>query len=403
MDKIIEKLKNLKQHHIIKYMENLSSEEYANIKKQFEKLDLSVLTMNGKEEERGKFTPLSAVTLDEISENKDKFTELGIDAIKQRKIGAVLLAGGQGSRLGFDKPKGAFNIGINRELYIFECLINNLLEVTEKAGVYVPLFIMTSVENNQDTKDFFEEHDYFGYSREDVWFFIQEQLPAVDKDGKLMLAATDKILTAPNGNGGWYASMDKTGMLDVVREQGIEWLNVFAVDNVLQRIADPCFIGAVLDSGKVSGAKVVAKASPDEKVGVLCLEDGRPSIVEYYEMTDEMLTRREADGRLSYNYGVILNYIFRVDKLDSTLSVKLPLHRAFKKVRYMDENGEIQSPDEPNAYKFETLALDMVKLQENCLAYEVDRKKEFAPVKNSTGIDSVESARELLEYNGIKL
>ena len=236
-----------------------------------------------------------------------------------------------------------------------------------------------------------------------MWFFVQEQLPTVDTNGKLMLSGNGTISTAPNGNGGWYASMAKTGMLKVVQEAKIEWLNVFAVDNVLQRIADPCFIGAVIDSGKVSGAKVVAKAAPEEKVRVLCLEDGRPSIVEYYEMTDEMIHRREADGTLSYNYGVILNYLFRVDKLNKTLSVKLPLHRAFKKIKYMDENGEMITPDEPNAYKYETLVLDMVRLQDDCLAYEVDRNKEFAPVKNKTGVDSVDTARELLRLNGVEL
>ena len=403
MDKVQEILKNLKQNHIIEYMKTLSHSEIEKLNEQLERLDLSVININGKEEKRGKFSPLLAVTLDEITHNKEKFTDIGLDAIRKRKIGAILLAGGQGSRLGFEKPKGAFNIGVNREIYIFECLINNLLEVTEKAGVYVPLFVMTSIENNQETKDFFREHNYFGYSKENIWFFVQEQLPAVDTDGKLMLAEKDRILTAPNGNGGWYASMEKTGMLEIVRDLGIEWLNVFAVDNVLQRIADPCFIGAVIDSGKVSGAKVVAKAAPDEKVGVLCLEDNKPSIVEYYEMTEEMLKSRQSDGTLSYNYGVILNYLFRVDKLNSTLSVKLPLHRAFKKVKYMDTSGNVHNPEEPNAYKFETLALDMVKLQENCLAYEVDRRKEFAPVKNKKGIDSVESARELLKLNGIEL
>lgn len=196
--------------------------------------------------------------------------------------------------------------------------------------------------------------------------------------------------------------MAKTGMLKIVQNAGIEWLNVFGVDNVLQRIADPCFIGAVIDSGKVSGAKVVAKADPNERVGVLCLEDGKPSIVEYYEMTDEMIHQREADGTLSYNYGVILNYLFRVDKLNKTLSVKLPLHKTFKKIKYLDADGRIVKPEEPNA-QFETLALDMVKLQDNCLAYEVERSKDFAPVKNKEGTDSVDTARELLKNNGVEL
>ncbi len=393
----------LDQSHVMRYMDELTADEKKNLVDQIDSLDLSVLGVDAAEEERGRFEPLFATTLEEIEANREHYKEVGLQAIREGKVGAVLLAGGQGSRLGFDKPKGTFNIGVDRDLYIFECLINNLMEVVKEAHTWVPLFVMTSVDNKKDTIDFFREHNYFGYSDDNVWFFAQEQLPTVDTNGKLMLADKGKILTAPNGNGGWYASMEKTGMLKILRDSKIKWLNVFAVDNVLQRIADPCFLGAVIDSGKVSGAKVVAKADPDEKVGVLCLEDGRPSIVEYYEMTDEMRTRREENGMLSYNYGVILNYLFRVDKLNKTLKVKLPLHRAFKKIKYLNENGEIVTPDEPNAYKFETLALDMVKLQDNCLAYEVDRKKEFAPVKNKTGVDSVDSARELLRYNGVEL
>ena len=402
-NKAYEMLNMLHQEQIVKHIQTLTEPEQYAMVRQIESLDLSVLNAQENEEKRGTFAPLFATTLAEIEQNHERYTQIGLQAIRNGKVGAVLLAGGQGSRLGFDHPKGMFRIGIDRELYIFECLINNLLDVVKQADAWIPLFIMTSVENNKETQAFFEQHNYFGYSPDNVFFFVQEQLPTVDTNGKLMLADNGVIKTAPNGNGGWYASMAKTGMLRIVQNAQIEWLNVFAVDNVLQRIADPCFIGAVIESGKVSGAKVVAKADPEERVGVLCLEDGRPSIVEYYEMTDEMIHRREADGTLSYNYGVILNYLFRVDKLNQTLSVKLPLHRAFKKIPYMAENGEYVRPEEPNAYKFETLALDMVKLQDDCLAYEVDRSKEFAPVKNKTGVDSVETARELLRLNGVEL
>ena len=401
--KTTEILNMLHQEHIAAHMKTLSETDQLEMVRQIDDLDFSVLSADETNEERGAFAPLFATTLPEIEAQSEKFTNIGLEAISQGKVGAVLLAGGQGSRLGFDHPKGMFNIGVERELFIFECLINNLLDVTKKAGAWVPLFIMTSVDNNKETREFFEQHNYFGYSSENVWFFVQEQLPTVDTNGKLMLSGNGTISTAPNGNGGWYASMAKTGMLKIVQNAQIEWLNVFAVDNVLQRIADPCFIGAVIESGKVSGSKVVAKADPEERVGVLCLEDGKPSIVEYYEMTDEMMHSREADGTFSYNYGVILNYLFRVDKLNQTLSVKLPLHRAFKKIEYMDENGEMITPDEPNAYKYETLALDMVKLQDDCLAYEVDRSREFAPVKNKTGVDSVDTARELLRLNGVEL
>ena len=400
---ITETLTALHQEHLLEHMQALSAEEQLAFAEHLAQLDLSVLDENGTEAKRGEFAPLDAVTMEQIAQNRSRYTETGLEAIRRGKVGAVLLAGGQGSRLGFKKPKGMFQIGIDRKLSIFECLIRNLTEVTQAAGAWVPLFVMTSVDNGKDTRDFFEEHDYFGYSRDYVWFFAQEQLPTVDTDGRLMLSGRGTVSTAPNGNGGWYASMEKTGMLEIVRSKKIEWLNVFAVDNVLQKMADPCFVGAVIESGRVSGAKVVAKAAPDEKVGVICLEDGKPSIVEYYEMTEAMRTQRTPDGRLAYNYGVILNYLFRVDKLDATLHVHLPLHRAFKAIPYMNAQGEHISPEQPNAYKFETLALDMVRLQDDCLVFEVDRKREFAPVKNKTGVDSVDTARELLRFNGIEL
>ncbi|MBR3446869.1 MAG: UTP--glucose-1-phosphate uridylyltransferase [Oscillospiraceae bacterium] len=403
LQKTIALLRAMDQTHLIDHIQSLSAEDQAAMAAQIAELDFSVLSAENAAEGRGHFEPLYAAALKNNAENRDIYMKTGLEAIRAGKVGAVMLAGGQGTRLGFDKPKGTLDIGLTRELYIFECLINNLLEVTKAAGTFVPLFIMTSIDNYDDTRSFFEEHDYFGYDSSFVWFFRQEQLPATDPEGRLLLAGPGKIATAPNGNGGWYVSMEKTGILNVIRERGIEWLNVFAMDNVLQRIADPCFIGAVIGSGMTSGAKVVAKAAPDEKVGVICLEDGRPSIVEYYEMTDEMRSRREPDGTLSYNYGVILNYLFRVDKLDETLHVRLPLHRAFKKLRCMNEAGEIVFPDEPNAYKFETLALDMVKLQDNCLAYEVDRSREFAPIKNKSGVDSVDTARALLRENGVIL
>lgn len=402
-DIIKDKLEIINQTHLLKYYNELSETQQKIFLNQIENLDLSVLDENIDDEKRGYFEPPFAMSMDEIEKNKDKFRQVGLNAIREGNVGAVLLAGGQGSRLGFDKPKGMFNIGETKVLYIFQCLINNILEVVKEANAWIPLFIMTSVQNDSDTRQFFEDNDYFGYNKDNVMFFVQEQLPTVDLNGKLMLSDKGCVSTAPNGNGGWYTSMVKSGVFKHLKNNKPEWLNVFAVDNVLQRIADPCFIGAVIETGKTSGSKVVEKSDPEERVGVMCLENGKPSIVEYYEMTEEMRTRREADGKLSYNYGVILNYLFRISDLDNALKVNLPLHKAFKKINYLGKNGELIIPDEPNAYKYETLVLDMVKLQDSCLAYEVDRSKEFAPVKNKTGVDSVDTARELLKANGIDL
>ncbi|MDE6501394.1 MAG: UDPGP type 1 family protein [Ruminococcus sp.] len=352
---------------------------------------------------RGKFEPLGAVTIEDIARNRDKYYSAGAEAIKNGKVATVLLAGGQGTRLGFDKPKGMFDIGVTKELYIFECLINNMLNVVKDMGVYIPLYIMTSKINHNETVDFFEKKNYFGYDRKYVRFFIQDMAPSVDFNGKIYMESKSEISVSPNGNGGWFSSIVHAGLLKDIRNKGIEWINVFAVDNVLQQIADPCFIGAVINSGSQSGSKVVSKASPDERVGVLCTEDGKPAIVEYYEMTSEMRELLTADGELAYKYGVILNYLFSVDRLEKIISEKMPVHVVTKKIPYINEKGELTIPEKPNGYKFETLVLDMVHMQESCLLYEVERCKEFAPVKNADGVDSVDTARELLRINGIEL
>ena len=374
------------------------------LEEQIDGMDWSNLDhLESREQKRGEITPIGAMELSEIEAKKDEFESAGLEAIKACKVGAILLAGGQGTRLGFDKAKGMYNIGVTRELYIFEQLIENLKKVTNKAGAWVPLYIMTSDKNDEQTRAFFEEHNFFGYNKDFVKFFVQEMVPAVDFDGNVLMEAEDSLAMSPNGNGGWYKSLVKAGLDKDLEEKGVEWLNVFAVDNVLQQIADPEFVGATLASGCVSGAKVVRKCDPYERVGALCLEDGKPSIVEYYELTPEMAEAKGDNGSLLYGFGVILNYIFRVDKLNEIANSALPLHIVEKKVPYLDENGTFVKPETPNAYKFETLILDMIYMMDNCLSFEVDREKEFAPVKNATGVDSVESARELLKKNGITI
>ncbi len=399
-------LKEHGQEHIFEAYQKLDDTGKEKLAAQIERIDWSIVEMAGHKElaqERGKLEPLSALEVTEIEQNKAKYEGIGLDAIRAGKVGAVLLAGGQGTRLGSDGPKGKYNIGLTKEVFIFERLIRNLLDVTDKAGCFVPLYVMTSDKNHEETTAFFEEKQYFGYPKDFVKFFKQEMAPSVDFQGKLYMESADSLSLSPNGNGGWFYSMAVTGVLKDVKARGVEWLNIFAVDNVLQRIVDPVFVGATIDSGCVSGAKVVRKADPEEKIGVLCLEDGRPSIVEYYEMTEEIINSREADGELSYNFGVILNYLFRVDQLEEIANQKMAVHVVEKKIPYMDEKGELVKPESPNGYKFELLVLDMIHMFPNCLSYEVVRDYEFAPIKNKTGVDSVESARALLEKNGVAL
>ena len=252
---VIEKINGTNQ----KYLKPLVGKDLPQrLVDQLNNMDWSCLDLiHGSEQKRGTFAPLGAMELPEIEAKKEEFKAAGLEAIKACKVGAILLAGGQGTRLGFDKAKGMYNIGLTKDLYIFEQLIRNLQKVTDEAGAYVPLYVMTSDKNDKDTREFFAEHDYFGYNKDFVKFFVQEMVPAVDFDGNVLVEAEDSLAMSPNGNGGWFTSLLKAGLGEDMKEKGVEWLNVFAVDNVLQQIADPVFVGATLQSGCVSGAKVV--------------------------------------------------------------------------------------------------------------------------------------------------
>lgn len=405
LDRVKAKLVKYGQEQVLKYYDELNEKEKDELLSQIEATDMEILdACNHKEDlvKRGVIEPLAAMELSEIEANKERFTDIGLEAIRSGKVGAVLLAGGMGTRLGSDNPKGMYNVGITHELYIFECLVNNLLDVVHQADTWIHLFVMTSDKNNEATISFMEEHAYFGYNPKYVHFFKQEMAAATDYNGKIYLEEKGKLSTSPNGNGGWFISLEKAGLLDLAHNQGIEWINVFAVDNVLQRIADPCFVGATIDKKCVVGAKVVRKAAPDEKVGAMCLEDGKPSIVEYYDMTEELMNAKNEKGEPAYNFGVILNYLFYVPDLEKMMA-SLPLHIVEKKIPYLDENGRLVKPESPNGYKYENLVLDMIHQLDSCLPYEVVREREFAPIKNKTGVDSVESARALLEKNGVRL
>ncbi len=397
-------LKKYNQEHLLEYYSELLPKQKVALLDEIDGIDFDVLSNLTAPKERtiGELSTPDALTAKEIDDNRAYYEKVGISALSKGKVAALLLAGGQGTRLGFDGPKGTYNMGESRVVSIFELQIEGIKRVAQRVGKPFTLFIMTSNINNDATISFFEENNYFGYPKERVHFFVQKMSPSCSFDGKIFLEEKGKIALSPNGNGGWYESLMSSDCAEVVYRERIEWFNVYAVDNVLQRICDPAFIGATIASGLGCGAKVVSKVSAEERVGLLCKEDGIPTIIEYYELSEETASLRDESGNLVYRYGVILNYLFRRELLDEAMEGNMPWHLATKKIAHM-ENGVKVFPTEPNGYKFETLATDMVRLMGSCLAVEVVREREFAPVKNKEGNDSVESARELLKANGIKL
>lgn len=400
-----EHLNNFGQAHLLEYYNELDSEQKEILLNQISSIDFSILkdieTYKSLNKTRGQIAPIQTLQINKISQNIETYENIGLDSIKQGKVAALLLAGGQGTRFGCKYPKGMLNIGISKVLYLFEALINNMLSVVKQAGTWFPLYVMTSDKTHSETVDFFKQHNYLGYNKDYIKFFIQDMFPSVDFSGKVLMEDKFRIALSPNGNGGWFSSLVKAGLLEELKNKGVEWLNIFSVDNPLQKICDPLFIGATICNGCDCGAKVVKKSSPDERVGVMCLEDNKPSIVEYYELTNDMQNAKDEKGNYLYNFGVTLNYLFKIEKMEKMANNQLPLHIAEKKISHLSSRGSFVEPTSPNGYKIETLVLDWIHLMDSCLPYEVERNKEFAPIKNSTGTDSLETAQELLKLNDV--
>ncbi len=399
-----ELLKNKNQDALLSHLQTLPSNAQADLEAQIADIDFSIFEdLWTPPTSDSPIVPMEAMTIDEVASQYDKFTSRGLASLQNGEVGVLILAGGQGTRLGADGPKGTVDIGITRPYYIFQALFETMKLRAKDCDRAFPVYIMTGAQNHAQTVEFLTSHDFFGYPAEKVRFFLQQMTPATDFAGNILLSTPTSLAMSPNGNGGWFASFVRAGLDKHADENGVKWLNVIAVDNVLQKIADPTFIGATLESGAVCGAKVIDKNCPTERVGVLCKKDGHPYIVEYYEMSDEQQHETTPDGKLRFRFGVILNYLFAIEALRA-LPEKMQIHRVEKKVPYYNpKTGEMVKPTAPNAHKYETLVLDMIAGMPSCFAYEVVREREFAPIKNATGVDSVESARELLAQNGIQL
>ena len=402
----LEKCALYHQEQLLRYYNELDDKGRTSLLAEIDSLDFdtaNAFTEKKDHKRSSVISPLPVLSEHERDKEEEKFREVGLKALNDGKVCAVLLAGGMGTRLGVDCPKGMVDIGKTHEVYIFQRLIENLKGSLKGCSVPVPLFIMTSRLNDADTRAFLKEKDYFGYPSDHVFFFCQDMAPVVDDNGKILLEDKGTVSTSPNGNGGWFSSLIRAGFLPYLKERGIEWINVFGVDNVLQRICDPVFIGATITRGMRCASKVIKKSSPDERVGVMCRKDGRPSVVEYFELTEKMRYQKNEKGEYEYYYGAVLNYLFAVPELLEFVNERLPYHFAHKKVPYLSEEGTMIHPEEPNAWKIEIFIFDLLRAYPDCLMMEVRREKEFAPIKNREGNDSVETARKLLEQNGIEL
>lgn len=391
-------LKYQKQEQILEYPIR-NKEEFANevLKINFEQLNkLYDKAIKNEKVENSKIEPIPYIEKDKLSEEeKEHYKKIGENIIRNNEYAVVTMAGGQGSRLGHDGPKGTFDFGLENHKSIFEVLCDRLKEAYNKYNVYIPWYIMTSRQNNEETINFFEKNNYFGYSKENVYFFKQGELPVLNDQGKLMLNKEGNINTAADGHGGVFISMEKEKITENMKQRGIKWVFIGPVDNVLIKMIDPIFIGICQDKNVLAGGKSIIKAYPEERVGVFCKKDGKPDVIEYTEISKEMAEMKNDKGELVYAESHINCNMFNIDIIEKISKNKLPYHCAHKKIEYLNKEGQVVKPEEPNAYKFEAFIFDAFKMLDEMVIFRVKREEEFAPIKNAEGKDSPKTALEL--------
>lgn len=405
-----EKLKQVEQT-LAKYGQEQLLDEYNRLTDKKEKQDFldSILTIdfnqvktlyeNSKEKPSfmdSKIEPIDYTDKSKLSkEEYEKYKAIGEKKIKEGKLAVVTMAGGQGTRLGHSGPKGTYDLGLDTHKSIFEILTDTLNEARKKYEVDIPWYIMTSEENNKPTVEFFKQHNFFDYPEKCVTFFKQGKLPMLSTDGKILIDENGKIKEAADGHGGIFQSMLRDGVIYDMKARGIEWVFIGGVDNVLVKPVDAVLIGLAEDKNVLAAGKSLVKANPQEKVGVFCKRNGKPSVIEYSEITPEMAAETNENGELKYGESHILCNLFNIKAIEKISQMNLPYHIAFKKAKYIDNNGNLVVPDKPNAYKFESFLFDAFESLDDLAIMRVKREEEFAPVKNAEGVDSPETARKL--------
>ena len=401
----IDLLKEYNQEHIIKFLDKLDDEKAEQLIKQIQKIDLHQITElynSTKKTVEFKESKIEALKyLDKAKltkEQKEKFDNLGIKVVKNNQYAIVTMAGGQGTRLGHNGPKGTFKLDVyGKGKYLFEILVDNLKEANQKYGVTINWYIMTSKENNEETVKFLEKNNYFGYDKNYVKIFTQSELPIVDTNGKLMMGKDYKIKEASDGNGGTYSSLRRSGCLTDMKEKGIKWVFIGSVDNALLKMVDVTLLGMAISQGVQIASKSVVKANPHEKVGVFCKMNGHPKVIEYTELPENMAEETDSDGELKFGESHIMCNLYTIEAIEKISKEILMYHSAFKKNSYIDLDGKEIIPQEPNSYKFESFIFDAFEFFDDIAILRGKREDDFAPVKNKEGVDSPKTAKELYE------
>jgi len=402
-------LKNYGQGHILAFWDRLDPAGQGRILAQLDQMDFAQLDCWRKEfvlnnlpfKIPDNLAPARFYSHQPGSGQQEKYkqaTQLGEKLISQGKVAAFVVAGGQGTRLGFDGPKGSFPISPIKHNTLFQIFAESILAAGKKYKAKCPWYIMTSPLNYQQTLDFFAAGNYFGLDKKDVFIFQQGTLPNFSLDGKILLSDIDTIAASPDGHGGSLRAIYNSGALADMQKRGIEYVSYYQVDNPLINIFDPLFIGLHALDGAEMSSKGLSKTGPFEKLGNFCLADGKVTVIEYSDLPNELAEKKNSDGSLAFELGSIAIHIISVSFIDrlNKHGFALPLHRAVKKIPYVDNKGQRIEPKEPNGVKLESFVFDAIPLAEKSIILQTIRSEEFGPVKNATGVDSAETARQMI-------
>lgn len=412
-DQCFEKARAVGQEHIFRWWDSLDDPGRQKLLDQAASIDFDLVSNLAAtcarvvpEKFKGAMEPAEIIPLPRTEEQfaeRRRMAAIGADVISRGEVAVFIVAGGQGSRLKYDPPKGTFPICPITGKSLFHVFAEKIIATSKRYAVVIPLYIMTSTVNDGATREFFEINDYFGLGKDNVMFAVQGMLPALDFSGKIILKRKDEIFLSPNGHGGSIKALKDTGALDDMRRRGIRHISYHQVDNVLVKSIDPVFIGYHAAAGAEMSLKVLEKRDPEEKLGVVGTIDGKLTVIEYSDLAPELMHARRPDGSLAYGAGSIAIHLLDVDFVErlNQDGTRLPWHVARRTAPFVNEKGERIKPHDPNAVKFETFVFDALPFARAPVTLETEREEEFAPVKNVKGIDSPATAmRALVNRNG---
>ena len=402
-----DKLSEIGQEQVLRFWGEIDEAGRARLVRQLEALDLDLIAELVETHVRARprlevpttVAPVEAYPREPGEELRlfyEEATRRGHELLSAGKVGAILVAGGQGTRLGYDGPKGEFPVTPIKRKPLFRVFAEQLLGHSREAGRAIPWYVMTSEANDARTRAFFASHEFFGYASADVLFFEQGMMPAFGFDGKMLLAERDSLALSPDGHGGSLRALERSGALADMRRRGIEYVSYFQVDNPLAHTIDPLFLGLHDLTGSEMSSKTIPKAGPLERVGNFVVADGVLQVIEYSDLPEELARQTDERGALRFNSGSIAIHalgVSFVERLNRGGKLRLPWHRAEKKVPFVDDEGRPVEPAAPNAIKLEQFVFDAIPLTEHAIVYTTDRAEEYSPVKNAEGPDSPATSR----------